>query len=90
MCQHFHYPTPTPSYAVGKLEFEVLYYQLKESCIHFVHPAVHQVLHLVTEAIQKGPPIFYAHWTMEHTIGNLEQKIQQPSKPFSNLAQEDM
>ncbi|KIK75797.1 hypothetical protein PAXRUDRAFT_18682 [Paxillus rubicundulus Ve08.2h10] len=68
--------------------FKHMYYQLKESQIHFVRPSVHQVVHLVNEAIQKGPPICYAQWTMECTIGNLGQEIRQPSKPFANLAQE--
>ena len=69
-------------------EFELLYYQLKECRIHFVRPAVHQVAHLVPEAVQKGPPICYAQWMMERTIGNLGQQIRQPSKPFANLARE--
>ncbi|KAG8217046.1 hypothetical protein J3R82DRAFT_5037 [Butyriboletus roseoflavus] len=71
-------------------EFELLYYQLKECHIHFVCPAVHQVAHLVPEVIQKGPPICYAQWTMECTIGNLGQQIRQPSKPFTNLAREEV
>ena len=45
--------------------FELFYYQLCHNCIHFVRPAVHQVIHLVPEAFQKGPPICYAQWTME-------------------------
>ena len=68
-----------------ELDFEQLYYQCKESCIHFVRPAVHQVTHQVTKAVQKGPLLCYAQWTMEHTIGNLAQEIWQPSKPFANL-----
>ncbi|KIK79377.1 hypothetical protein PAXRUDRAFT_16365 [Paxillus rubicundulus Ve08.2h10] len=50
-------------------DFKRFYYQLKHDHMHFIRPAVHQVIHLVTEAIQKGPPICYAQWTMEHTIG---------------------
>ena len=42
----------------------------------------------LSEAFQKGPPICYAQWTMERTIGNLGQQIHQPSKPYANLAQE--
>jgi hypothetical protein len=68
--------------------FEQIYYQQKESRIHFVRPAVHQVTHLVTEAIQKGPPLCYAQWTMERTIGNLGQELRQPSKPYANMAWE--
>ena len=69
-------------------EFELLYYQLKHDRIHFIRPAIHQVIHLVPEAIQKGPPICYAQWTMERTIGNLGQEIRQPSRPYANLARE--
>ena len=33
-----------------------------------------------------GPGAYYTQFTMEHTIGNLGQEIQQPSNPFANLA----
>ncbi|KIK13782.1 hypothetical protein PISMIDRAFT_118202 [Pisolithus microcarpus 441] len=69
-------------------ECELIYYQLRQDCLHFIHPCVHQVLHLVTEAMYKGPPICYMQWTMEHTIGNLGQEIHQPSKPYENPAKE--
>jgi len=69
-------------------EFELVYYKLRESRIHFIRPCVHQVAHLVSEAIHKGPPICYAQWTMERTIGNLGEQIRQPSKPFANLSRE--
>ncbi|KIK26898.1 hypothetical protein PISMIDRAFT_94086 [Pisolithus microcarpus 441] len=69
-------------------EFENLYYNLRESRLQFVRPCVHQVIHLVSEAIHKGPPICYAQWTMERTIGNLGEQIRQPSKPFANISRE--
>lgn len=69
-------------------EFELSYYQLLEERIHFVRPCVHQVVHLVSEAVHKGPPICTAQWTMERTIGNLGEQIRQPSKPFANLSRE--
>ncbi|KIK17037.1 hypothetical protein PISMIDRAFT_635038, partial [Pisolithus microcarpus 441] len=69
-------------------EFELIYYQLLEDRIHFVRPCVHQVVHLVSEAVHKGPPICTAQWTMEHTIGNLGEQIRQPSKPYANLSHE--
>ncbi|KIN93102.1 hypothetical protein M404DRAFT_171804 [Pisolithus tinctorius Marx 270] len=69
-------------------DFELLYYKLQENRLHFIRPCVHQVLHLVTETMHKGPPIMYAQWTMERTIGNLGQEIRQPSQPYANLAQE--
>ena len=56
-------------------EFETLYYQRQEDCLHFIRPCIHQVLHLVPETFLKGPPICYVQWTMEHTIGNLGQEI---------------
>ncbi|KIM53768.1 hypothetical protein SCLCIDRAFT_31639 [Scleroderma citrinum Foug A] len=69
-------------------KFELIYYQLRQDRLHFIHPCIHQVLHLVTETMHKGPPICYAQWTMEHTIGNLRQEIQQASKLYENLAEE--
>ncbi|KIN94644.1 hypothetical protein M404DRAFT_167725 [Pisolithus tinctorius Marx 270] len=69
-------------------EFESIYYQLRECHIHFVRPCIHQVIHLVPEAIHKGPPICYVQWTMEQTIGNLSEQIRQPSKPYTNLSRE--
>ncbi|KIK90751.1 hypothetical protein PAXRUDRAFT_151248 [Paxillus rubicundulus Ve08.2h10] len=67
-------------------DFEHFYYQLKHDRLHFIRPATHQVIHLVVEAIHKGPPICYMRWTMERTIRNLGQEIQQPSQPYANLA----
>ena len=69
-------------------DFELKYYQLHHDHIHFVCPTVYQVVHLVPKAIQKGPPICYAQWTMECTIGNLGQEIQQLSKPYANFTHE--
>ncbi|KAG1847253.1 hypothetical protein C8R48DRAFT_615779 [Suillus tomentosus] len=69
-------------------EFEMIYYQLKEDRLQFVRPCVHQTSHLVPETIRKGPPICYAQWTMERTIGNLGQEIRQPSNPYANLSKE--
>ncbi|KIJ13585.1 hypothetical protein PAXINDRAFT_80791 [Paxillus involutus ATCC 200175] len=71
-------------------EFELIYYQMKEDRLQFVCPCVHQVNHLAKEAILKGPPICYAQWTMERTIGNLGQEIRQPSRPYENLSQEGL
>ena len=69
-------------------EFETLYYQRREDRLHFIRPCIHQVLHLVPKTFLKGPPICYAQWTMECTIGNLGQEIRQPSNPYENLSQE--
>ncbi|KAG2065756.1 hypothetical protein BDR04DRAFT_1121638 [Suillus decipiens] len=69
-------------------EFELLYYQLREDCLHFVHPCIHQTNHLIVETIQKGPPVCYAQWTMERIIGNLGQEIRQPLQPYANLSEE--
>ena len=65
-----------------------MYYGYQESRLHFIRPCVHQITHLASETIRKGPLICYAQWTMERTIGNLGQEIQQPSHLFANLAQE--
>ncbi|KAI9567403.1 hypothetical protein HD554DRAFT_2205612 [Boletus coccyginus] len=71
-----------------KLNVSLTTAHYREDRIHFVRPCVHQVVHLMSETIRKGPPICYAQWTMERTIGNLAQEIRQPSNPYSNLAQE--
>ncbi|KAG1833181.1 hypothetical protein EV424DRAFT_1312206 [Suillus variegatus] len=71
-------------------EFETLYYQRHEDRLQFIRPCVHQVNHLAPETLRKGPPICYAQWTMERTIGNLGQEIRQPSNPYANLSQEGL
>jgi hypothetical protein len=92
MCQHTiasrHLQEAHAMLCSWKQEFELFYYQLKHSQLHFIRPSIHQVLHLVPEAIQKGPPICYAQWTMERVIGNLSQEIRQPSRPYANLSRE--
>ncbi|KAG2745669.1 hypothetical protein P692DRAFT_201695283, partial [Suillus brevipes Sb2] len=69
-----------------EVEFETLYCQHQEDHIHFVCPSTHQVDPLVAEAVQKGPPVCYAQWTMDWTISNLGQEIQQSSEPYENLS----
>ncbi|EIW87263.1 hypothetical protein CONPUDRAFT_41273, partial [Coniophora puteana RWD-64-598 SS2] len=69
-------------------EFEDLYYQRREDRLCFIRQSIHQLLHLASEVVQKGPPIIYAQWTMERTIGNLGQEIRQPSKLYANLSRE--
>ncbi|KAG1818507.1 uncharacterized protein BJ212DRAFT_1479517 [Suillus subaureus] len=71
-----------------ELDFEILYYQQQAECLQFICPCVHQVMHLTTETLQKGPPICYSQWTMECTIGNFGQEIRQPSNPYANLLRE--
>jgi hypothetical protein len=67
--------------------FEELYYQRRSDCIHFVRQSIHQCYHLAMEVTMVGPSIISSQWTMEQTIGNLIQELQQPSNPYSNLAQ---
>ncbi|EIW73862.1 hypothetical protein CONPUDRAFT_53544 [Coniophora puteana RWD-64-598 SS2] len=69
-------------------EYERLYYQKREDRLHFIRHSIHQVTHLVDETIAKGPPICYAQWTMERTIGNLGREIRQPSNPYENYSRE--
>jgi hypothetical protein len=75
-------------FAQWENEFESIFYQCRVDCIHFVRPCVHLTNHLSSEAVHVGSPICSSQWTMEHTIGNLEQEICQPSNPFANLAQQ--
>jgi hypothetical protein len=68
-------------------EFELLYYQRRPDRLHFVRQSIHAVTHLAPEVTRVGPAICSSQWTMERTIGNLGQEIQQPSNPFANLSQ---
>ncbi|KAJ6459140.1 hypothetical protein C8R47DRAFT_1328050 [Mycena vitilis] len=68
-------------------EFETLFYQRKESRIHFVRQSVHNMTHLGPETVRVGPPGLYAQWTIERTIGNLGQEIKSHSQPYANLSE---
>jgi len=68
-------------------EFELLYYQRKESRIHFCRQSIHALLHIGPEIPRLGPGAGYTQWPMERTIGNLGEEIRQPSQPFANLAE---
>ena len=68
-------------------EFEILYYQRRIDRLHFCRQSIHALLHLAPEVTRLGPPICSSQWTMERTIGNLGEKIQQPSNPYANLSQ---
>lgn len=67
-------------------EFELLYYQRKSSRIHFCRQSLHGLLHIAPETIRVGPECYYSQWTMERTIGNLGEEIEQPSNPYTNLS----
>ncbi|KAG1839882.1 hypothetical protein DFJ58DRAFT_718471 [Suillus subalutaceus] len=94
MCQHSitieHIREAQTLLCNWEYEFELLYYRRHQDHIHFIHPCIHQTNHLVAETVRKGPPICYAQWTMERTIGNLGQEIRQPSRPYANLSQEEL
>jgi len=66
-------------------DFENLYYQRKESRLHFVHQCIHNLVHFAPETIRVGPLALVAQWLMERTIGNLGQEICLPSDPYANL-----
>ena len=68
-------------------EFEIVYCQHLVTCIHFVRPYLHSVVHLPHEVVHLGPAICSSQWTLERTIGNLGEEIKQHSNPFSNLSQ---
>ena len=67
--------------------FELLYYQRKESRLHFCRQSIHTLLHIGPEIPRLGPGVCYTQWTMERTIGNLGQEIRQPSNPYTNLSE---
>ncbi|KAG2740820.1 hypothetical protein P692DRAFT_201842418 [Suillus brevipes Sb2] len=68
-------------------EFELIYVQRLATHIHFVRQSVHAIDHYGNEVKTKGPLICASQWTMECTIGNLVEEIQQPSNPYANLGQ---
>ena len=68
-------------------EFEELYYQRKESQIHFVQQSIHLLTHIVPETFQVGPLACYVQWTLETAIGTLGWEIHQDCDMFANLAQ---
>ncbi|EIW81874.1 hypothetical protein CONPUDRAFT_152775 [Coniophora puteana RWD-64-598 SS2] len=70
------------------MQFEELYYEQREDRLHFVRHIIHQLTHYASEVYAKGPPIIYAQWTMERTIGNLGREIRQPSHIYENLSRE--
>jgi len=68
-------------------EFEIVYCQRLVTCIHFVRPCLHSLVHLPHEVVRLGPAICSSQWTLERTIGNLGEEIKQHLNPFSNLSQ---
>ncbi|KAH9050836.1 hypothetical protein EDB87DRAFT_1696226 [Lactarius vividus] len=68
-------------------EFEELYYQHKESRIHFVRQSIHLLTHIAPETFRLGPLACYAQWTLETAIGNLGREIRQDRDMFANLTQ---
>jgi hypothetical protein len=52
-------------------EFKELYYQCKESWIHFVCQSIHLLTHIALETIRVGPLACYTQWTLETAISNL-------------------
>lgn len=69
------------------IEFEKLYYQRKESQIHFVRHSIHLLTHIGPETVRAGPLSCYAQWTIETAIGNLGNEIRQDKDPYANIAQ---
>jgi Transposase family tnp2 len=68
-------------------EYEVIYYQHLSSCIHFVCPCIHSIVHLPSEVLRLGLPLCSSQWMLERMIRNLGEEIKQPSNPFANLSQ---
>ncbi|KAH8914557.1 hypothetical protein BT69DRAFT_1232130, partial [Atractiella rhizophila] len=58
--------------------------------LHFCHPSLHKLLHLCEQTRLVGLFIYITQWTFEHTIGLLGSRICQHSRPYENLAQENM
>jgi hypothetical protein len=68
-------------------DFEGLYYQQKESRLHFCRQSIHLLLHIAPETDRLGPLTICTQWPMERTIGNLGQEIRQHSTFYANLSE---
>ena len=68
-------------------EYENIYYQWCVDWLHFTQPCLHSPLHTPPEVFCVGNGIHTDQFTMEHAIGELGKKIQQPSNPYGALAQ---
>jgi hypothetical protein len=68
-------------------EFEDLYYQQKESRLHFCRQSLHALLHVGPEVTRIGPGTCSSQWCMERTIGILGAELRQPSNPYQNLSE---
>ena len=68
-------------------EFENLYYQQKESRLHFCRQSIHVLLHISPKITRVGPGTCSSQWCMERTIGILGAELRQPSNPYQNLSE---
>ena len=69
------------------LQFELFYYQRKMSRLHFVRPCIHALTHIIPEHFRVSSLTGLSQWTLERTIGNLEEEIRLHSNPYGNLSQ---
>ena len=46
-------------------EFEKVYYQWLSTCLHFICPCLHLLIHLAPEVLRVGPGLCSLQWTME-------------------------
>ena len=67
-------------------EYETIYYRRMVTRLHLCQQSIHGLSHLTPDTICLGPGLYSSQWTLEHTIGNLGEKIKQPSNPYVNLA----
>lgn len=68
-------------------QFEDIYIEGREYCLHFTCQSGHMPLHLPYEVERIGPGIIYLQWPIEHTIGNIEEEMKQHSNAFANMQQ---
>ena len=68
-------------------EFEDLYYQRMEACLHFICQSIHLLTHMGPETFRIGLLACYVQWTLKTAIGNLSREIRQDQDLFANLTQ---
>ena len=66
-------------------EYEAIYYHWVVMHLHFCWQSIHGLSHLAQDTIRLGLGVYLSQWTLEQTISNLGEEIEQPSNPYANM-----
>ena len=90
---HWHHKLKDDLLAAHKVflefvyEFKILYYKHDLARLHFIQLYIHALTHIVPKHFHVGSLTELSQWTMERTIGNLNEEIRLHSDPYANLSQ---